>query len=88
MSHRSQEEAEALLKDAASRVEVGALYAHYKNPNRLYKVLSLGFIEATDEPCVIYQSDYGAKHVYVRPLENFLDTVEVDGTRVARFKRI
>lgn len=88
MAHPPQEENEKTLEEAGKRVTVGALYAHYKNSDRLYKVLHIGFIEATDEPCVIYESQYGAKFIYVRPLENFLDTVELNGERVERFRKI
>ena len=88
MAHPSQEEAEALLEEARKRVEIGALYTHYKNPDRLYKVIHLGFIEATDEPCVIYEPQYGGKHIYVRTLENFLDTVDVHGVPVSRFTKV
>lgn len=88
MTQRTQEESAKILEDAAIRVRVGGLYEHYKHPDRVYKVLHLGFIKETGEPCVIYESDHGKKFVYVRSLENFLDTVEIGGVRVERFRKL
>lgn len=88
MAHKTQEAFDEERMEAEKRVTIGGFYTHYKNPERHYKVLAIGFIEATDEPCVIYESQYGKKFVMVRPLENFLDTIEKDGVRVSRFKKI
>lgn len=71
--------------------EAGELYMHYKG--MYYKILQLGFIESTLEPCVIYQAQYddielGKKPVFVRPLKAFIEEVEVEERIVPRFQKI
>ncbi|MBQ2412921.1 MAG: DUF1653 domain-containing protein, partial [Anaerotignum sp.] len=40
----------------------------------------------TLEEMVVYQQLYGEEGVWVRPLEMFLETVEVDGKIIPRFR--
>ncbi len=51
------------------KAEVGKLYMHIKTCG-IYKVISLGKIEATMTPCVVYEDDHGA---WVRPYDEFCD---------------
>ena len=73
------------LKNAAKQVKVGAIYTHYKN--KTYKVISLALLEATTEPCVIYQEQHGERLTFVRPLTNWLETVDHHGKTVPRFSK-
>lgn len=66
----------------------GARYFHYKNPNQFYTIVSHGIIEATEEPAIIYQADYGDKTIWIRPAKVFLEEVEWDGKKVPRFIRL
>jgi hypothetical protein len=53
-------------------VIVGETYRHRKS-GRYYEVVAVGTIEATMTPCVIYKGHYAERHVWVRPLDEFMD---------------
>jgi hypothetical protein len=72
--HETDEQLRARLDKAAQQVHAGAYYTHYKQLK--YKVVSLALREEDNEPCVI------------RPVVNWLETVEVDGKTVSRFTEI
>ena len=59
------------------------VYRHYKGPE--YRVLGVAHHSETDESMVVYQLLYKDFGLGVRPLELFLQTVEVDGEQVPRF---
>ena len=84
MRYRSQSELKVDIEQAAKKVQVGATYRHYKN--KLYKVIDLAIIEATLEVGVIYQALYDERLLFIRPLRIWLETVEIDGQPVPRFK--
>lgn len=63
------------------QVEIGGVYAHYKDPNSRYVVIDIGLLEATKEPAVIYRKD---SVTWIRPLQSWLEMV--DGK--PRFKRV
>lgn len=85
MPHLPESKLIELLQSAATQVEVGGTFAHYKNPAKTYTVLQLAIIEATNEPCVIYQANYGKKLVFMRPISNWLAPAEWQGKTVQRF---
>lgn len=60
------------------------IYKHYKGER--YKVLYTATHSETLEPVVVYQALYGEQGIWVRPLEMFCETVEVDGVIVPRFE--
>ena len=68
-------------------VELG-IYHHYKGYK--YKVIANGLLEATQQPVVVYQALYDnpLSSVWVRPEQEFLDAVHVDGKLVPRFSFI
>ena len=72
-------------------VEPG-IYFHYKNPEKKYNVLGVGIDSETLEKVVVYRalydSEFGKNALWVRPLANFLSTVEVDGKTISRFTKI
>lgn len=53
----SQSQLSAKLANAAKQVTVGARYMHYKQLS--YTVLAVALREEDNEPCVIYQAEYG-----------------------------
>lgn len=61
-------------------------YLHYKNKE--YTVLAVGNQYPSNEPHVLYQAQYGDKEFWIRPKDMFMETVEVDGKIVPRFKFI
>lgn len=67
-------------------VEPG-IYEHYKGGR--YEVIGIGLIEATEEPAVIYKALYenSLSEYWIRSVPSFLETVEVDGKTVPRFKK-
>ena len=76
------------IEAASSQLTVGAKYRHYKSRDKIYKVIGLGFLEAHDEICVIYQAQYGKKFTFLRPLTVWLEHVEWEGNSVPRFTKI
>jgi len=66
-------------------LEVGAVYKHYKGTKA--KVIGEAFNSETREPMVIYvHLEDGV--VWVRPKKMFLETINVKGKKVERFKKI
>ena len=86
MGHLTHEQLQDILDAAARKVQVGAQYRHYKN--QTYTVTGLALLEETDEPAVIYRADYGMQISFIRPLSNWLETVEVNGRQVPRFSLV
>jgi hypothetical protein len=62
------------------------LYRHYKGPE--YRVFGVATHSETQQYVVIYQALYGEFGLWVRPLDMFCETVEVDGKTVPRFALI
>ena len=87
-THLEQLELAKQLKDAASVIEVGARYWHYKSHDKVYKVIGLGFLEATDELCVIYQAQYDEGLTFIRPLSVWLESVDWESKIVPRFTKL
>ncbi|MCU1716576.1 DUF1653 domain-containing protein [Pseudomonas sp. 5P_3.1_Bac2] len=59
------------------------LYRHYKGPE--YRVFGVVQHSETEQHLVMYQALYGEFGLWVRPLEMFCASVEVDGEKVPRF---
>ena len=83
--HKSHQQLEQELAEAAKLIKVGASYQHYKDPNKIYKVLQLATQEWDDELCVVYQAQYGSGLYFVRSLKEWLDQVKWEGRPVPRF---
>ena len=67
-------------------LKIGKKYRHFKGNE--YLVMHIAKHSETLEEVVIYQALYGEMGVWVRPLEMFLEQVEVDGQTVNRFEEI
>jgi hypothetical protein len=61
-------------------------YKHYKGGE--YQVLGVANHSETGEQMVVYQALYDNNSLWVRPLDMFLENVEITGTLVPRFKYI
>ncbi|MBO1254529.1 DUF1653 domain-containing protein [Alteromonas sp. 5E99-2] len=65
------------------------IYAHYKGPQ--YQVHDVAKHSETEEWMVVYSPLYGdeaSRHLWVRPLTMFTESVEIDGVAQPRFKLI
>ena len=87
-TRKNQQELASELEAAKTRVTIGAKYQHHKDSSKLYEVIGLGFFEANDELCVIYQAQYGEQLTFVRPLANWLERVDWQGKTVPRFNNV
>jgi hypothetical protein len=87
--HSSEENLQKKLDEAASLVEVGAAYAHYKDETKTYTVKELIINESDESVTVVYKANYGEGITFGRPLASWCETVSLDGLgRVARFRRL
>jgi len=59
-------------------------YRHYKGND--YEVIGIARHSETEEPLVVYRKLYGDRSLWVRPLDMFLEQVEVEGRQVPRFE--
>ena len=75
------------LEAAKSKVKIGEKYAHYKSPDKAYRVVNVALLEADEEPCVVYQAEFGDALLWVRPFHSFFSEVDVDGKKIARFHK-
>lgn len=62
------------------------IYEHYKGQQ--YRVIGVARHSETEDVLVVYQTLYGARGLWVRPLTMFLETVEVEGVQQPRFKLV
>ena len=62
------------------------IYEHYKGNK--YEVLHTARHSETEEWMVVYKTLYAEEGIWVRPYSMFVETVEIDGTQVERFKYI
>lgn len=65
-------------------VVIGGKYEHYKG--KPYRVLAVARHSETLEEMVVYQQQYGEGGIWVRPMGMFLETIEVEGKTVPRFR--
>ncbi|NTU46888.1 DUF1653 domain-containing protein [Candidatus Roizmanbacteria bacterium] len=65
------------------------VYQHYKTKN-YYRVLGVAKHTETLEKLVVYESLYDnpGNKLWVRPLDMFLEELEIDGKKIPRFQYI
>jgi hypothetical protein len=83
--HKTQQVLKQAIDDAKRQVEIGSEYVHYKNPTMRYKVIDLAIHTDDTSVCVVYRALYDEGLTFVRPLKEWLDTVEVGDNTVRRF---
>ncbi|OGO77749.1 MAG: hypothetical protein A2Y23_03895 [Clostridiales bacterium GWB2_37_7] len=64
----------------------GQKYRHFKGKE--YLVLYIAKHSETLEDLVVYQALYGERGIWVRPLEMFIEQVELEGRLVNRFEEL
>ena len=62
-------------------------YRHYKR-NDEYTVIATVRHSETDETLVLYRAEYGKKELWVRPIDDFCEWVNVGDLKVRRFEWI
>lgn len=60
------------------------VYEHYKGNK--YQVIDVATHSETEEKLVVYRPMYGDMALWVRPVDMFVESVEIDGKMVPRFK--
>ena len=61
-------------------------YRHYKGNE--YEVIDIVKHSETEEDRVLYKTLYGDFSLWVRPLDMFIEKVNIDGKDVNRFQKI
>lgn len=86
--HKSDKDLQKSIEEAKTKVIVGGKYFHYKKSEMFYIVRDIVILEASDEPAVLYQAEYGEKLSFVRSVSNWLQKAVVDGKEVERFTKV
>ena len=63
-------------------IETGR-YRHYKG--NFYQVIGVARHSETEQHLVVYRPEYGERELWVRPLEMFTESIEIDGIAQPRF---
>lgn len=61
-------------------------YKHYKGKE--YEVVGVAKHSETFKKLVVYRALYGDCDLWVRPIEMFIEDVEIDGKKILRFEYI
>ena len=89
MQHKDQTQLLKELKNLVKKVKVGDKFYHFKHPDQFYKIIAIGFIEASEKPCVVYQGEYGERITWVRTEKEFFSKVTLEGGKIVdRFTRV
>ena len=59
-------------------------YKHYKRGDD-YTVIDIVFHSETEETLVLYRAEYGERQLWVRPLDMFVETIDIGGQQIPRF---
>jgi hypothetical protein len=85
MRRKTEQEFKDMLSEAAKLVKVGGRYRHSKSGGE-YTVVDLALIEATEKVGVVYLAEYDERFKWLRPVDDFVAEVEIDGVRRKRFE--
>ena len=66
--------------------DIKGKYVHYKGNE--YEVIGVAKHSETLEPMVVYKALYGDGGLWVRPYGMFFETVDINGEKIPRFKKI
>lgn len=91
MAHLSHIELASRVAAARTKVKVGELYYHWRNPDQHYRVLNVGINEADEQIVVIYELQTDQPVVWVRPLrgkDGWLTPVMQNSREIPRFSRV
>ncbi len=70
-------------------IQPNQIWRHY-NKNKDYRIITISCCTETLQWHVVYEALYDneVSKIWHRPLDMFLETVEIDGAQVPRFKHI
>lgn len=74
------------LSQAATKIEIGAIYRHYRAGD--YQVLGLGILETDEAVAVRYARADEPGVEFIRALSSWSETVVVDDKIVSRFTKM
>ncbi|MFA5763781.1 MAG: DUF1653 domain-containing protein [archaeon] len=73
-------------------IKQGQIWVHYKGINKRYEIIALGKDSNTLEDLVVYKALYQGEfkfgQIWIRPVKEFLETVEKNGEKFNRFSLI
>jgi len=88
MPHLSQNELKDLLEKAKKEITIGGRYVHYKTSLHTYIVKDVVIFEATNEPYVVYQAEYGEEITFARAASVWVEKVKWQNSFMPRFKKV
>jgi hypothetical protein len=70
------------------KIKINAIYKHYKGGR--YKIIGIAKHSETLEEFVVYEALYDnpESKLWIRPVEEFFESVMIDGKSVERFKKL
>ncbi|HET9098506.1 MAG TPA: DUF1653 domain-containing protein [Candidatus Saccharimonadales bacterium] len=86
--HLTQKQLSQLLIEAKQKITIGGAYRHYKSSQMTYIVKDIAINEADNGPCVIYQALYGNQITFIRPVKEWLETLQTGDKTVQRYAAI
>jgi hypothetical protein len=71
------------------KIKVGDFYEHSKSGKR-YKIIATGKYSETLEDMVVYEAQYDnpMSKIWIRPISMWSDEVEINGSKLPRFKKV
>ncbi len=86
MGHQSSEQLEKLILAAKQKITVGQIYSHYKDTNKRYRIIAIALDESSESVSIVYEGLYAPYLTWIRPLNNFLESVTWQDKSVLRFQ--
>ncbi len=86
MGHQSSEQLQQLIIAAKQKIAVGQIYIHYKDPNKRYRIAAIALDESSERVSIVYEGLYAPYLTWIRPLDNFLESVTWQEKIVSRFQ--
>jgi len=76
------------MQTLIEQIKAGDIWRHYKNKD--YRIITVSCNTEDLTWYVVYEAlyDNAVSKIWHRPLEMFLETIEIDGTNVPRFTHV
>lgn len=86
MGHQSSEQLQQLVTAAKQKITVGQIYSHYKDATKRYRIIAIALDEASESVSIVYEGLYAPYLTWIRPIDNFLESVTWQDKLVVRFQ--